>query len=97
MLPPIRHMICSAAQEETLDPENDMRMINKLLEMLKKDEEFDKVQLNRTRPLTSRPHSPVNHECTRLTVGKGARSRPRHRRDRNQGKRGDSRASEAQH
>jgi len=30
--------------EEVLDPENDMRMINKLLEMLKHDEEFDKTE-----------------------------------------------------
>ena len=30
--------------EEALDPENDMRMINKLLEMVKKDEEFEKKE-----------------------------------------------------
>jgi hypothetical protein len=31
-----------SGDEETLDPENDMRMINKLLDMVKKDEEFEK-------------------------------------------------------
>ena len=30
--------------EEVLDPENDMRMINKLLDMLKKDEDFEKTE-----------------------------------------------------
>jgi kinesin family protein 4/21/27 len=34
-------------EDEMLDPENDMRMINKLLEMLKKDEEFDKTEKER--------------------------------------------------
>jgi len=33
-------------EDETPDPENDVLMINKLLEMLKKDEDFDKVKFH---------------------------------------------------
>lgn len=32
-------------EEEVLDPENDVRMINQLIEMLKKDDTFEKVSL----------------------------------------------------
>ena len=46
---------------EVLDPENDMRMINKLLEMLKKDEEFDKVTKARQLSLFQ------NHELWRCS------------------------------